>query len=537
MTPVDSCLTVLLVEDNPDDARLVQKFLANGANGRFVVEWVDRCQAGRERLSKGGIDVVLSDLKLPDSVGLDTFRALHTHAPDVPIVLLTGTYAEEQLAIQALHEGAQDYLLKGQVDGKFLSRALRYAVERKRMEETLRLASEDLTRLSGLKDEFLSTVSHELRTPLAITREGISLVLDGVPGKINDKQHKVLTTAQHNIDRLARLINELLDMSKLEAGKVELHRDRIDLAELLTHVTSAFEPKARAKDLVVKVDAPHAGLAVYADADKITQVLTNLLSNALQFTTQGQITLSARARGEEIVCQVADTGKGIEQEDLPKVFSKFQQFGRTPGAGEKGTGLGLAITKGLIDLHHGTIQVDSEIDKGTTFTFTLPTYTQEAVVEQAVDDAIEEAKRRDGRFSLLLVLRAEIPPLHGSSPERSPTLLEGVEGAVKTILRRKGDTALQTSDGVMVLLPECDDVGALSVKTRIEQAWAASDHPQLVGDATMKIGCATYPDDASSTEDLIAHVRRAMSPATHTGRLRPVTLSALRPADQPQRVG
>jgi len=235
----------------------------------------------------------------------------------------------------------------------------------------------DLTRekeIDRMKTEFISTVSHELRTPLSITKEGVSLVLDKIPGKINEKQEQILSTAKDNIDRLARIINNLLDISKIEAGKVELKRRVIDVVGLVNKIANSFEPKVKERGLKLKTKFPEGKIEIYADADKITQVFTNLIGNAMKFTEKGHMEISCVQKEKEVVCAVADTGVGLAKDDLPKVFNKFQQFGRIAGAGEKGTGLGLSIAKSIVEMHNGKISVNSKLGVGTKFTFTIPKY-------------------------------------------------------------------------------------------------------------------------------------------------------------------
>lgn len=241
-----------------------------------------------------------------------------------------------------------------------------------RIKELEGLESERLQRLDQLKSDFISTVSHELRTPLSITKEGISLVLGKIPGDINEKQAKILVAAKNNIDRLARIINELLDISKIEAGKAELKKGQVDMTGLIREIVSSFGPEVKKKGLSLKLNLPKKGIDIYADRDKIIQVFTNLISNSLRFTEKGYIKISAVERKKEVECTVADTGRGIPEEDLPRAFGKFQQFGRMAGPGEKGTGLGLSIAKGIIEMHRGKIWVESGPGKGTKFNFILP---------------------------------------------------------------------------------------------------------------------------------------------------------------------
>jgi len=229
-----------------------------------------------------------------------------------------------------------------------------------------------LQELDKLKSDFISTVSHELRTPLSITKEGISLILDEIAGKINEKQRGILLDSKDSIDRLARLINNLLDISKIEAGKMQLMVEPVEVTALIEWVAASFNKKAKEKNLEIKTDLGGRKIMIYADSDKIVQLFTNLVGNAMKFTEKGYIRISARESEDAVEFSVEDTGKGIAKDDLPRVFSKFQQFGRTNGPGERGTGLGLSIAKGIVEIHNGRIWVESEIGKGTKFIFTVP---------------------------------------------------------------------------------------------------------------------------------------------------------------------
>jgi len=245
--------------------------------------------------------------------------------------------------------------------------------------------------LQRLKDEFIGTVSHELRTPLSITKEGISIVLDGIAGKINEKQNSILKTARDNINRLARIIDNLLDISKIEAGKLELQRRVVNVNELIKESVLPFEPKIKTKGLELRLSLPQEQVSVYADKDKIIQVLTNLIGNGLKFTEKGFVEIGVNKRDDGVEFYVLDSGIGISADDLPKAFNKFEQFGRVTGAGGKGTGLGLSIAKGIIEKHKGRIWVESELGKGSRFTFSLPVYSRESLFKEH-GELIKKAK-------------------------------------------------------------------------------------------------------------------------------------------------
>ena len=227
-------------------------------------------------------------------------------------------------------------------------------------------------RAEKLKDEFIGTVSHEIRTPLSITKEGVSLILDKVPGPINEQQARILTIAKSNIDRLARIINSLLDISKIGSGRTGITREAFEIIAVIRQVIGAFELKIKEKGLTLRADLPKDHIIIHGDTDSITQVLTNLISNALKFTDKGFVDVAFKDKGANIEISVSDTGVGIEEENMPKLFEKFQQFGRVNGPGEKGTGLGLAIAKDIVDTHKGKIWAESEFGKGTKITFMIP---------------------------------------------------------------------------------------------------------------------------------------------------------------------
>ncbi len=238
-------------------------------------------------------------------------------------------------------------------------------------------AEEELKKLDEMKTEFIATVSHELRTPLAIIKEGISLVLDGVVGQINKEQEHFLSTAKRNINRLARIINSLLDISKIESGKLEQKNEPFDIVAVIAQVLASFDSQAKDKGLQLTADLPADGIWLNGDVDMVIRIFTNLVGNSLKFTEKGFVNISVKELEHEIECEVADSGIGISRDDLPKVFDKFQQFGRVAGGGEKGTGLGLSIVKGLVEAHNGNIRVESDTGLGTKFVFTLPKHRKE----------------------------------------------------------------------------------------------------------------------------------------------------------------
>jgi len=253
--------------------------------------------------------------------------------------------------------------------------------EEEEEEASIVVSLKDITKrkkIEQMKDEFISSVSHELKTPLAIIKEVISLVIDEIPGKIVEAQRDILTTAQENIDRLSNIINSLLDISRIESGKLKLYTKPVNMSELIKNTVSDFKYLAEQKGILLDYKVPQAKVDIFCDADKIRQVLVNLIYNALKFTSQdGRIKVICNENGNEVIVSVQDTGIGISEENIPRLFDRFIQFDRKSGPGEKGTGLGLVISKGIVELHKGRVWVESKLNKGSEFYFSLPKLSSE----------------------------------------------------------------------------------------------------------------------------------------------------------------
>jgi len=228
--------------------------------------------------------------------------------------------------------------------------------------------------LDEMKSEFVSKVSHELRTPLIAMRHALSILIDQVAGPVSEEQQKFLEISQRNLDRLSQLINDLLDLSKLEAKKMELRNASMAIGAVISSVCESVSAWAASKRVTVSTQLAPGLPEVSADAARIAQVLTNLVGNAIKFTPEnGQVTVEAKLTGDgrQLEVSVADTGVGIDKENLPKLFNKFQQVGERSASDISGTGLGLAISKEIVELHQGRIWAESDAQQGARFVFTL----------------------------------------------------------------------------------------------------------------------------------------------------------------------
>jgi len=222
-----------------------------------------------------------------------------------------------------------------------------------------------------MKSEFISVASHELRTPMTSIKGSVDLILSGFAGETSPEMQELLEIAQKSCDRLVRLVNDILDLSKIEAGQLKLNLERLDVTEIAVRAICAVKPLADKNDVRLRVDRPLPLPIVEADPDRIEQAITNLLSNAVKFSpSKSEVVVELSSDNLWVQCAVCDQGAGIAEKDLHRIFGKFQQL--SEGRRKGGTGLGLAITRGLIDEHRGSIWVESRVGQGSRFIFRLP---------------------------------------------------------------------------------------------------------------------------------------------------------------------
>ena len=286
------------------------------------------------------------------------------------------------------------------------SKELEVVVARRTMmlrDKTLLLerANRELRELDRLKSSFLANMSHELRTPMNSIIGYSELLLDGVDGPVNDEQAKSLRKVESNARHLLQLINDILDMSKIESGKIELDIRELDMKKVVASVTSTLEPSIAKKGLKLSLDFDENLPPVYADEDKVMQILINLLSNSIKFTNKGGITIRIKPSERGVkpgepplfveVC-VEDTGIGIKDSDIDKLFDKFSQLDISTIRQYEGTGLGLSIARGLVVLHKGVIWAKSEYGKGSRFCFTLP--LRKDILEKPAEPIMEPMMAR-----------------------------------------------------------------------------------------------------------------------------------------------
>ncbi len=400
--------TVLLIEDNPGDADLVRLRLVEGQSP-VKVNCVNRLSDGLASLSRETPSLVLLDLNLPDSHGAETFRRLMEHSPNVPVVVLSGQ-DDEVLAMKAVHHGVQDYLVKGNISSKNLERAMRYAVERQALLRSLEIAQKQQLEF---KNQFLSHVSHELRTPLTCIHQYVTLILDGLAGPVVPDQADHLKTILKSVNQLHAMIRDLLEATRAESGKMRIEPRCVALGELLQQAAAMLRPTANEKKVGLEIGLDQRLPLVQADPDRVLEVLINLVDNAIKFTpADGAVMLQAsmvEADPESVYISVSDTGRGIGPEAKALIFERLYQDPDSVDNNRSGLGLGLFICREIVRLHQGRIWVSSEPGQGSTFTFTLPSYS----LAKLLGPVITYQDRLRPSFVLV---RVELTPL--SNPPR-----------------------------------------------------------------------------------------------------------------------
>ena len=341
-----------------------------------------------EAIRASEFDVIITDIRLPDIDGMEILELAKEMNPDAAVIMMTG-YASVETAVDAVNQGAYAYFVKPVNPDEIktaISNALkqqRLSQENKRLVESLQhsnkllfKANEELREATQAKSEFLAHMSHELRTPLNVIIGFSELMWDEVPGAVNEEQKQCLNDILSSSKQLLNLINDILDLSKIESGKMELRLKGFSLPEVIESLRSIMMPILSPRKQSLEVEIEDKINLVCADKAKVKQVLLNLLSNATRFTPDGG-KLRIEVIKENGWCRVSliDNGVGLKKENRGRIFEPFCQLDSPLTKGKGGTGLGLTIAKQIIEKHGGCMQVESEYGKGSRFTFTLPLET------------------------------------------------------------------------------------------------------------------------------------------------------------------
>lgn len=431
-----SQLRLLLIEDDVVDRAAAKRALTSAAIAATVIE-VDEPDAAIAVLQNEHIDCVLLDYRLPKGDGLELLKRARQLGIRVPFIVLTGQ-GDEQLAVEMMQAGASDYLPKQALTADRLERSLRHslAIFRAEEERVLLLAREKAAReeaqtANRAKDEFLAMLSHELRTPLNAILGWARLLAGGTLTEANAA--RAVETIERNARAQARLIEDLLDISRVATGKIELELAPMDPAMLVESVVDSFRPTAASKGLTITCDCRPESGTVMADAARLHQVLGNLITNAIKFTPSGG-TVAVRlevARGRALI-SVRDSGIGLDPAFLPHAFERFRQADTGSARQHGGLGLGLAIVQHLSRLHGGDVVAESEgLNRGATFTVSLPLLPVNTSAPSASDNLDTQMPSLAG----IHVLAVDDDPEATGLIE---TVLQG-QGARVTVARSVGD--------------------------------------------------------------------------------------------------
>jgi sigma-B regulation protein RsbU (phosphoserine phosphatase) len=504
----EKALQVLLVEDNAGDARLLREMFSTERADSFELTHLLRMSEAVNHLAKGGVDIILLDMGLPDGHGLETVRRAHAAAPGVPVIVLTGL-DDEALAAEAMKEGAQDYLIKGQIENRALPRALRYAIERHRMQ-----TESDLIRTQQLqfKDEFLSHVSHELRSPLTAIYQFVTILLDKLAGELNLEQREYLEIVLRNVKQLQSMINDLLEVTRVQAGKLTIEMRRTSVSDAIVYTINTLQGAARGKGITLSSEDDRPSPSVSADPIRIRQILIILVDNAIKFTPAGGV-VKVHSRVFEkdpgfLLVEVSDTGCGIRPEMTERIFENLYQITDSSEAGRKGLGLGLYISKELVTRQGGKIWVSSEPHKGSRFFFTVPIFSLASWIGPML---MHEKKPGD----VIALLAAEMGPRDGwLSPEIRKELSYLARRLLQQCLRPDTDVLLPNMDSMCVrellfAVVYTQEHGAEVIKKRVRNQFQLCEQLQLAG-ITLTVSHSILPPISrkkdESMESFVEHV-------------------------------
>ena len=379
-------LRVLIADDDEDDYILTRDLLQRVGLQRVRLDWTPSYESALEAIEQNQHDIYLFDYHLGHSDGLALMREALARGCKAPIILLTGN-DDWETDVEAMKAGAADYLVKGHLDARLLERSIRYALERKRAQEELVEYAHEIERknrdlaqavqvsqeATKLKSQFLANVSHEIRTPMNGVLGMTELLLDS---ELTAEQRDYAETAFRSAEALLDIIDSILDLSKIEAGKLQLEALDFSPAEVLHDVLKLVSGRARSKGLTVTAEvSEEAHGQLRGDPVRLRQVLLNLVANAIKFTEDGEVSVQVGVAESsehhvQLLFEVRDTGIGLTAEAQARLFQPFVQADGSITRKYGGTGLGLAICKQLIEMMDGRVGVDSQPEQGSRFWFT-----------------------------------------------------------------------------------------------------------------------------------------------------------------------
>ncbi|HEY9778236.1 MAG TPA: hybrid sensor histidine kinase/response regulator [Planktothrix sp.] len=360
-------ITILLIEDSDAFSRAVSAMLGLYAPVTTTVVMADKLAKGLELLGQRSFDLVLLDLTLPDSHGLETLEQVRAASPSVPVVVLTGL-TDEHLAVDALGIGAQDYLLKGDINARELNRTVVFALERKRLQR----AESERIKLYEQREDFMATLTHDLKNPLIGANRVLELVCTGQAGDVSHESVHLLQKVRESNSALLAMIRNLVEVYRYEKDINTLIRENTDLSHLVRKYLDEVEPLFQERGVTVHSEFQEHPQKIFADQHAILRVVQNLVENAIKFSPSGGMVSVKLWQDDRLaMLAVSDNGPGIAEADIQRLFQRFWQghAGRTHTVG---TGLGLYLCRQIVEAHDGRISCTSKEREGSTFTVSLP---------------------------------------------------------------------------------------------------------------------------------------------------------------------
>lgn len=445
----ENLIRVVLIDDDKDDYILIKDLLNDVRTFLYSIEWIQSSELGLEALKKQAADIYLVDYKIDAKTGLHLLDEINTHDIKKSIILLTGKGTYE-IDVAAMNKGAADFLSKDQITSESLERSIRYCIKRSKDEQKLR----EIVKLKSEKEAseaanqaksiFLANMSHEIRTPLGVIMGFTDLAIESQ--NLSEK-NEFLKSIRRNSENLLLLINDILDLSKVEAGHLEACKEFFDWRKLILETLNNLQPRYREKTISVKfLSSGNIPELLFSDPHRLQQVLLNVLSNAIKFTNEGSIQVNCRIEtfGEQqkLVIDISDTGIGLSLDDQEKLFRPFQQASHLTCRSYGGTGLGLNLSKKLIHLLDGDLTLlKSCPGVGSTFRIALPANLKRSTISTKFTNPSEGSlfsHEPQRRFKVLLVeddLENQIIVKHflKNTPFEIECALDGEQGLQKAL--------------------------------------------------------------------------------------------------------
>ena len=518
----DKAIRVLLIDDDADDAFLAQHALSQCIETNYSIQHVTCLAKAAEQLRAAPFDVVLLDLGLPGSSGKETLTRFSSMCPrQVPIIVLTGL-DDQEAALDLVNDGAQDYIVKDEVTSESLSRSIRYALQRQQnvtkitellaevqqSRELLERKNKKLAKLYDQAHEFVDNVSHEFRTPLTVIKEYVSIIRDGLVGEVNVEQQRMLHVVEDRADDLNIMVDDMLDVSKLEAGMLGAWRKNNHVEEILDHVRASLERKAAVRNVTLQWSIDDDLPQVYCDDEKVGRVLTNLAINAIKFCGDpGVVRVAAYAdeRAGNIVFSISDNGPGIDEDSLASIFHRFKQLTVDARGSTKGFGLGLNIAKALVDLNFGQLNVESQLGKGSTFSFTVPVADPIEVAKRYLH-RIERVEQVGDNTLFVSVVTASI------TEDVSDPLADDIDAFLNCCLR-KNDLLFRVGRCQWVVAVPEPDSELDAYETRIQKEWSNSNRNRPFGPLpNLDLRAAGSWKSKIHEQEILACIKQVMEP-------------------------